>query len=299
MRKTYMHMIQSMTGYGKATAELPDKKINVEIKSLNSKALDLSTRIAPLYREKEMEIRNEISKYLERGKVDFSLWIEKKESADSATPINQVLVEGYYNQILSISENLSIPVPSDWFQTLLRMPDIMSKTDIQELSDEEWAFVHDTVIKAVQQLVDFRKQEGLALEKKFREKIANITQLLSMVEPYEKERVEKIKERITDALQKTISVDYDKNRLEQELIYYIEKLDVNEEKQRLSNHLKYFISTLESGTGQGKKLGFIAQEMGREINTLGSKSNHAEMQKIVVQMKDELEQIKEQVLNVM
>ena len=292
-------MIQSMTGYGKATAELPDKKINVEIKSLNSKAMDLSTRIAPAYREKEIEIRNEISKVLERGKVDFSLWIEKKEGAESATPINQALVEGYYKQILAISENLNIPLPTDWFQTLLRMPDVMTKTEIQELTEEEWKAVHAAVAEAIGHLVDFRKQEGAALEKKFREKIANITSLLEKITPYEKERVEKVKERITDALEKTLSVDYDKNRLEQELIYYIEKLDVNEEKQRLSNHLKYFISTLESGNGQGKKLGFIAQEMGREINTLGSKSNHAEMQKIVVQMKDELEQIKEQVLNVM
>lgn len=292
-------MIQSMTGYGKATAELPDKKINVEIKSLNSKAMDLSTRIAPAYREKEIEIRNEISKVLERGKVDFSLWIEKKESAESATPINQVLVEGYYKQIHAISENLGIPVPTDWFQTLLRMPDVMSKTEIQELTEEEWEMVRATVLEAIGHLVDFRKQEGAALEKKFREKIANIALLLEKITPYEKERVEKVKERITDALEKTLNTDYDKNRLEQELIYYIEKLDVNEEKQRLTNHLKYFISTLESGNGQGKKLGFIAQEMGREINTLGSKSNHAEMQKIVVQMKDELEQIKEQVLNVM
>lgn len=292
-------MIQSMTGYGKATAELPDKKINVEIKSLNSKAMDLSTRIAPTYREKEIEIRNEISKVLERGKVDFSLWIEKKEGADSATPINQELLKGYYKQILSISENLNIPLPADWFQTLLRMPDVMSKTEIQELSEEEWATVHATVLEAVNHLVDFRKQEGMALEKKFREKISNISSLLEKITPYEKERVEKVKERIIEALEKTLSVEYDKNRLEQELIYYIEKLDVNEEKQRLTNHLKYFISTLESGCGQGKKLGFIAQEMGREINTLGSKSNHAEMQKIVVQMKDELEQIKEQVLNVM
>ncbi|WP_296185570.1 YicC/YloC family endoribonuclease [uncultured Bacteroides sp.] len=292
-------MIQSMTGYGKATAELPDKKINVEIKSLNSKAMDLSARIAPAYREKEMELRNEIARVLERGKVDFSLWVEKKECAEAATPINQVLVEGYYNQIKTISENLHIAVPTDWFQTLLRMPDVMTRTETQELSEEEWGIVYATVKEAVSHLVDFRKQEGAALEKKFREKIENIHRLLESVTPYEKERVDKVKERITDALEKTLSVDYDKNRLEQELIYYIEKLDINEEKQRLSNHLKYFISTLENGNGQGKKLGFIAQEMGREINTLGSKSNHAEMQKIVVQMKDELEQIKEQVLNVM
>lgn len=293
-------MIQSMTGYGKATAELPEKKINVEIKSLNSKAMDLSTRIAPAYREKEIEIRNEISKILERGKVDFSLWIEKKEGAD-ATPINKAILDNYYGQLDSICTELEIPrpAPQDWLQILLRLPDVLSKTEIQELSEEEWQTVHDTVLQAVNNLVDFRKQEGAALEQKFREKIANISMLLEQITPYEKERVEKVKERITDALEKTLSMDYDKNRLEQELIYYIEKLDVNEEKQRLDNHLKYFINTLESGNGQGKKLGFIAQEMGREINTLGSKSNHAEMQKIVVQMKDELEQIKEQVLNVM
>lgn len=292
-------MIQSMTGYGKATAELSDKKINVEIKSLNSKAMDLSTRIAPLYREKEMEIRNEISKVLERGKVDFSLWIEKKDADQLATPINQEVVESYYKRIKEISASAGIPEPADWFATLLRLPDVMTKNEAQELSDEEWAIVHAAVCEAINHLVDFRKQEGAALEKKFREKITNIAHLLETVSPYEKERVVKIKDRITDALEKTLSIDYDKNRLEQELIYYIEKLDVNEEKQRLANHLKYFISTLESGNGQGKKLGFIAQEMGREINTLGSKSNHAEMQKIVVQMKDELEQIKEQVLNVM
>lgn len=292
--------------YGKAytvakgTEPVSGREGYVEYK-FNSKAMDLSARIAPLYREKEMEIRNEISRKLERGKVDFSLWIEKKESAESATPINQTLVEGYYKQIRAISENLGIPVPdaTDWFATLLRMPDVMTKNETQELSEEEWAVVYSAVEKAVDALVDFRKQEGAALEKKFREKIANISHLLETIAPYEKERVAKVKERITDALEKTLSVDYDKNRLEQELIYYIEKLDVNEEKQRLGNHLKYFINTLETGTGQGKKLGFIAQEMGREINTLGSKSNHAEMQKIVVQMKDELEQIKEQVLNVM
>ena len=293
-------MIQSMTGYGKATAELPDKKINVEIKSLNSKAMDLSTRIAPAYREKEIEIRNEISKVLERGKVDFSLWIEKKEGAD-AIPVNKAILENYYLQLDSICNELGIPrpEPGDWLQVLLRMPDVMSKTEIQELSEEEWNTVHATVLEAVGHLVDFRKQEGAALEKKFREKIENIHSLLEKITPYEKERVEKVKERITDSREKTFYVDYDKSRREKELIYYIEKLDVNEEKQRLGNHLKYFISTMESGNGQGKKLGFIAQEMGREINTLGSKSNHAEMQKIVVHMKDELEQIKEQVLNVM
>ena len=291
-------MIQSMTGYGKATATFGEKKINVEIKSLNSKAMDLSTRIAPLYREKEMEIRTLITKTLERGKVDFSIWIEK-DAAETATPINAALVENYYQQIKQISDTCHIPVPEDWFATLLRMPDVLTRVDIQELSEEEWKAAYQAIEEALQHLVDFRKQEGAALEKKFTEKIDNIERLLQSIEPYEKERVAKIRERITDALEKTINVDYDKNRLEQELIYYIEKLDINEEKQRLSNHLKYFRETMAGGHGQGKKLGFIAQEMGREINTTGSKSNHAEMQNIVVQMKDELEQIKEQVLNVM
>ena len=245
-----------------------------------------------------MEIRNMISKSLERGKVDFSLWIEK-EAADTATPINAALLQNYYTQIKNISETCNIPLPSDWFATLLRMPDVLTKVDIQTLEDEEWEVAKGAVEEAINALVNFRKQEGAALEKKFNEKIDNIERLLASIEPFEKERVARIREKITDALEKTISVDYDKNRLEQELIYYIEKLDINEEKQRLTNHLKYFRETMAGGHGQGKKLGFIAQEMGREINTTGSKSNHAEMQNIVVQMKDELEQIKEQVLNVM
>ena len=289
-------MIQSMTGYGKATAAFGGKKIHVEIKSLNSKAMDLSTRIAPLYREKEMEIRNLIMKTLERGKVDFCLWIEK-DADEAATPINTALVQNYYEQIKTISETCNIPLPEDWFATLLRMPDVLTRVETQELEEEEWTVVRTVITEALTQLVDFRKQEGAALEKKFTEKIDNIERLLKPIEPYEKERIAKIRERITEALEKTLSVDYDKNRLEQELIYYIEKLDINEEKQRLANHLKYFRETMAGGHGQGKKLGFIAQEMGREINTTGSKSNHAEMQNIVVQMKDELEQIKEQVLN--
>lgn len=292
-------MILSMTGYGKATAELPDKKINVEIKSLNSKAMDLSVRIAPIYREKEMEIRKEVSEKLERGKVDLLLWIEKKDTAADATPINRNLITEYYRQINEISSSMNIPVPTDWFQTLLKMPDVLTTTETSELTDEEWNTVHQLVVETIDRLIDFRKQEGAALEKKFREKIDNITRLLGSIEPFEKERVEKIKSRIMESLQNNLNVDYDQNRFEQELIYYIEKLDISEEKQRLSNHLKYFITTIETGHGQGKKLGFISQEMGREINTLGSKSNQAEMQKIVVQMKDELEQIKEQVLNVM
>ncbi len=288
-----------MTGFGRAVAELADKKVNIEIRSLNSKALDLATRVAPLYREKEMEIRTEIAQALERGKVDFSLWIEQKEGASQATPINQELVASYYQRIKAISEATGIPEPADWFATLLRMPDVMTKTEVPELTEEEWETVHTAIKEAIQQLIDFRRQEGAALEVKFREKIANIRKLLQSVEPYEKERVNTIKERIQNSLEQNLKVDYDKNRFEQELIFYIEKLDISEEKQRLSNHLNYFIDTLEGKAGQGKKLGFIAQEMGREINTLGSKSNQAEMQNIVVQMKDELEQIKEQVLNAM
>ena len=291
-------MIQSMTGYGKVTAEFEGKKIHVEIKSLNSKALDLSTRIAPLYREKEMEIRNLIAGRLERGKVDFNLWVEK-DVVDSATPINMAVLESYYKQINSIAETTGIPLPDDWFATLLRLPDVMTKVEVQELSEEEWTVVSQAIHEAIDHLVAFRIQEGAALERKFTEKLDNITALLASIEVYETERVNRIRERIVEALEKTLSVDYDKNRLEQELIYYIEKLDINEEKQRLANHLRYFRQTMAEGHGQGKKLGFIAQEMGREINTTGSKSNHAEMQNIVVKMKDELEQIKEQVLNVM
>ena len=288
-----------MTGYGKTIVELSDKKVNIEIKSLNSKAMDLSTRVAPLYREKEMEIRNFIAQQVERGKVDFALWIEKKETTDVMVPINQSTMAAYYKRLTEIVEETGIPAPQDWFTTLLRMPDVMStKDEAVELTEEEWNAVFTGVKEAVQHLLDFRQQEGEALDKKFRANIARIGELLASVEPYEKDRVPKIKERILDALSK-LPVDYDKNRMEQELIYYIEKLDINEEKQRLSNHLAYFISTMEGKYGQGKKLGFIAQEMGREINTLGSKSNQAEMQRIVVQMKDELEQIKEQVLNVM
>lgn len=287
-----------MTGYGKSVVTFNEKKINVEIKSLNSKALDLSTRIAPLYREKEMEMRQMISKALIRGKVDFSIWIEKDAAVD-ATPVNGALVENYYHQIKDIAAKTGIPEPQDWFSVIMRMPDVMSKTEAEVLSDEEWAVARTGVEQALQALVEFRKQEGAALYNKFSEKLDNITALLASIEPYEKSRVEKIRGRIIEGLKSIPEIEYDKNRLEQELIYYIEKLDINEEKQRLANHLKYFRETMNDGIGQGKKLGFIAQEMGREINTTGSKSNQAEMQNIVVKMKDELEQIKEQVLNVL
>ncbi len=288
-------MIQSMTGYGKAIVTFQGKKINVEIKSLNSKQLDLSTRIAPLYREKEMEIRQMIAERVVRGKVDFAIWIEKDAVTDAAT-VNTALMDAYYQQLKAFADDHQMSA-ADWITTLARMPDVLSKTETEELTDSEWMAVRQGVIDAIQHLVDFRIQEGAALEKKFTEKVDNIERLMTSIEPYEKARVEKIRSRIVDGLKQIPGAEYDKNRLEQELIYYIEKLDISEEKQRLANHLKYFRETMADQPGQGKKLGFIAQEMGREINTTGSKSNQAEMQNIVVMMKDELEQIKEQVLN--
>lgn len=290
-------MIQSMTGFGKATAELLNKKITVEIKSLNSKQLDLSVRIPSIYKEHELNIRSLIAQRLERGKVDFAIYIEST-GKETTSQINQNILESYYKQIKDSSEKLGIEVPSDWFQVLLRLPDVL-KYEVQEADESEWKEVSETINKALDQLIDFRKQEGLMLKKLFEQKIENIGSLQSQIEEYEGERIEKVKTRITEALEKIENFDYDKNRFEQEMIYHIEKLDINEEKSRLTNHLKYFIETINSGTGQGKKLGFITQEIGREINTMGSKSNHAQMQQIVVQMKDELEQIKEQVLNVL
>lgn len=286
-----------MTGYGKAEIHFNGKKIHAEIKSLNSKNLDLSARIAPIYREKEMEVRKFIAAQLERGKVDFNLWVEK-DQASSFLPINQEAVKDYTRQIRAISESNNIPFPEQGiWEVLLKLPETMQPNVVEDLTEEEWNAASQAVAEAVGHLVEFRTQEGLALQKKFSEKIDNIERLLGEIEPFEKSRVEKIRQRLTERLEELKGVDYDKNRLEQELIYYIEKLDISEEKQRLANHLKYFRETMETSHGQGKKLGFIAQEMGREINTTGSKSNQAEMQNIVVKMKDELEQIKEQVLN--
>lgn len=292
-------MIQSMTGYGKADVHYNGKKIHVEVKSLNSKSMDLSTRIAPLYREKEMELRQLLSKSLERGKVDFTLWVEKDETSAAGT-INVEVVANYVGQIRQICKAQSLPEPENVWEVVLRMPEAVQVNTAEELTDEEWQVVLSAVNEAIAGLVAFRKQEGEALYKKFTEKVDNIERLLGEIEPYETGRVDKIRQRLLERLQELKGVDYDKNRLEQELIYYIEKLDISEEKQRLTNHLRYFRETMqESERGLGKKLGFIAQEMGREINTTGSKSNQAEMQNIVVKMKDELEQIKEQVLNVM
>lgn len=287
-----------MTGYGKADILYNGKKIHAEIKSLNSKSLDLNMRIAPIYREKEMDIRKRIAQELERGKVDFTLWVEKDETLAGGT-INPAAVNNYLKQIHTISQDLGIEMPTNLWETLLRLPEVTQTTQVEELTDEEWAMASQAVDNAIAHLTDFRRQEGEALCKKFLEKVDNIEQRLGEIEVYESTRVQKIRQRLEDRLLELTGVDYDKNRLEQELIYYIEKLDISEEKQRLANHLNYFRETLVGKAGQGKKLGFIAQEMGREINTTGSKSNQAEMQNIVVKMKDELEQIKEQVLNVL
>ena len=287
-----------MTGYGKSETVVGGKKIHAEIKSLNSKSLDLSTRIAPLYREKEMEIRRLIAQHLERGKVDFTLWVEKV--ADQSAPsINEEVVAGYVDQMKRISEAQGIgmpPMEGLWY-VIVRLPDVTLSQTVEELTDEEWTAVRAVVEESIAHLVEFRKQEGEALFRKFSEKVDNIERLLSEIEPFETSRVARIRMRLEERLAELKGVDFDKNRLEQELIYYIEKLDISEEKQRLTNHLRYFRETMANGHAQGKKLGFIAQEMGRETNTTGSKSNQAEMQNIVVKMKDELEQIKEQVLN--
>ena len=287
-----------MTGYGKAVAVFQDKKICVEIRSLNGKAMDLSARVAPQFRSHEMEVRTLVTTMLERGKVDVSIWVEQGEKAEMPA-INVAAMQGYIEQMTAASESLGIKLPENIFEVVLRMPEVIARKEVYEATDDEWSIVLECLNKAIEELLEFRRQEGVALAGKFQEKIANISSLLASVEPFEKERVEKIRLRIKDTLEKFLNVEYDNNRFEQELIFYIEKLDINEEKQRLANHLEYFVATINDERGQGKKLGFIAQEMGREINTLGSKSNHAEMQNVVVKMKDELEQIKEQVLNVM
>lgn len=291
-------MILSMTGYGKASCEYNNKKITVEIKSLNSKQIDVSTRIALLYREKDIEIRNLITQRLERGKVDFALYIEDAGS-QVVNHINQTVIENYYHQITETAEKLNVPIPENWMEVLLRLPDVL-KSESTSVEDDEWDFIVKTINEAIEQLIEFRVQEGKALEAMFVSKIERLSSLLNEVDQYEGERIAKIKARLEENLQAMEDkVTIDRNRLEQELIFYIEKLDVNEEKLRLNNHLNYFLETMRHESTAGKKLGFIAQEMGREINTLGSKSNHSEMQIVVVQMKDELEQIKEQILNVL
>ena len=286
-----------MTGYGKAGCEIQGKRITIELKSVNSKQLDISTRIPSAFRDREMEIRGELLKRLERGKVDFALYYENT-AKENAPQLNLPIFESFLSQLTEVSLELGIAAPADPWPLLLRLPEAL-KTEAQEVDDESWEVVKAGVSAAIDNFIDFRLQEGKMLEGVFLEKIGKIESLLTEVEIYEPERVERVKSRIMESLSKIEGYDYDKNRFEQELIFYIEKLDINEEKSRLANHLKYFRETMDEAHGQGKKLGFIAQEIGREVNTMGSKSNHSGMQQLVVCMKDELEQIKEQVLNVL
>ncbi len=294
-------MIQSMTGFGRGCVSSSSKKITVELKSLNSKQFDISIRIPSFFREYEIETRNYVAKALERGKVDLSVNVESIATEATAS-VNIPLLAVYKKQLEKLGESLSLPRPADWYSILMRMPDSM-KTETVTAGEEDRKALAEAAQLAVANLQEFRKQEGRKLYGFFVEKIEAIGYLLEQIEPFEAERVPRIKARLEEQLARLTSVEFDAGRLEQEMIFYIEKLDVNEEKIRLRAHLNYFMETLGAeeypAEGQGKKLGFIAQEMGREINTLGSKSSHAEMQKIVVRMKDHLEQIKEQVLNVL
>jgi len=289
-------MILSMTGYGRAEIEFYNKKISVEIKSLNSKQFDVSMRIPSIYRDKEVDIRAKLLQIIERGKVDFTILIDSSEKP-LMSKINRNMVETYRDDIREIAKALDINEPSDWFSVLIRLPEII-KTETTELGEKEWEVVKRTIDSALKAFVEFRIQEGEMLEKVFTEKIKNIGILSKEIETFESERIEKIKSRMRESFRK-IEINCDENRFEQEVIYYIERLDISEEKARLKNHLDYFTETMINEKNQGRKLGFIVQEIGREVNTLGSKSNHSGMQKIVVQMKDELEQVKEQILNVL
>ena len=286
-------MIQSMTGFGKASLQLPTKKITVEIKSLNSKGLDLNTRMPSVYREMELGLRNLLSQKLERGKIDFSLFIEIT-GEETTSKINVPIVKGYINQMKAVIPNAD---ETELMKMAVRMPDAL-KTERDEIDENEWKEIQTVVDEAIHNICQFRKDEGVALEKEFLHRIANIMTLMNNAVEYDVERVETVKTRLRTALDE-LQVDVDENRFEQELIFYLEKYDITEEKVRLENHLNYFIETLAGTEANGRKLGFITQEMGREINTMGSKSNHSEMQKLVVMMKDELEKIKEQVLNVL
>ncbi|NLN32527.1 MAG: YicC family protein [Flavobacteriaceae bacterium] len=282
-----------MTGYGKAVAECSDKKITIEIRSLNSKSIDLNTRLPFLYKEKELDIRKVLSEKLQRGKVDFT--VNTEATADNkAQQINPEIIKAYINEFKAIVPEATDP---ELLAIVMRLPDVMAFT-CKELDEEEWNIFLKVLYEAIDNLNEFRIAEGKVLEQDFIQRINKIKELLVQVEPFEKERIQTLKDRFTKNLEE-LSTEYDPNRFEQELIYYLEKLDITEEKVRLKNHCEYFLESLNSNESEGKKLGFICQEIGREINTLGSKSNHSEMQKIVVQMKDELEKVKEQVLNIL
>lgn len=286
-------MIQSMTGFGKASLQLPTKKITVEIKSLNSKGLDLNTRIPLNYREMELGIRNKIAAQLERGKVDFSVFVEIT-GEETTSKINAPIIKGYINQMKAVLPNAD---ETELMKMAVRMPDAL-KTEREDVDENEWKQLEKTINEAISNIQNFRKDEGISLEKEFLLRIGNILSYMKEAVNYDQERIETIKNRLRNSLE-DLKIEIDENRFEQELIFYLEKYDITEEKVRLENHLNYFIETLAGNEANGRKLGFIAQEMGREINTMGSKSNHSEMQKLVVMMKDELEKIKEQVLNVL
>ena len=286
-------MIQSMTGFGKATLQLPTKKITIEVKSLNSKGLDLNVRMPSLYREMELGLRNLIASKLERGKIDFSIYIEST-AEQTSTRVNVPIVKAYINQLREVYADAD---ETELMKMAVRMPDTM-KVEREEIDESEWATIQNVIEEALQNILNFRKDEGESLEKEFQLRIGNIRQFMNEALALDPERVQAIKDRLQTAIAE-LQVNVDENSFEQELIYYLEKLDITEEKVRLTNHLDYFLDTIKGTEANGRKLGFITQEMGREINTMGSKSNHAQMQKLVVQMKDELEKIKEQVLNVL
>ena len=286
-------MIQSMTGFGKATLQLPTKKITVEIKSLNSKGLDLNTRMPSVFREMELGLRNQLSARLERGKIDFSLYVEIT-GEETSSKINVPIVRGYINQMKAVIPNAD---ETELMKMAVRMPDAL-KTERDEIDENDWKRIQTVIDEALENIAQFRKDEGVSLEREFLHRIANIMTLMNSAVSYDAERVETVKTRLRTALDE-LKENVDESRFEQELIFYLEKYDITEEKVRLENHLNYFIETIAGTEANGRKLGFITQEMGREINTMGSKSNHTEMQKLVVMMKDELEKIKEQVLNVL
>jgi uncharacterized protein (TIGR00255 family) len=292
-------MILSMTGFGKAVTIFEGNKITFEVKSLNSKQIDITLKIPSNYKDKELELRSLLVNNVIRGKVEVTLTIEDSR-LNGKTVINEAAIKGYYNKVCQIAAQAGMPEPKDPYQWLFRIPDVLSSESVQ-INENEWNIVKKTITEALTKFRDYRQNEGKVLETFLREKIANISNLLPEIEKYEDERIEKIKKHLTeDLLLIQNKIGLDKNRLEQEMIFYIEKFDVSEEKSRLACHLDYFLQTIDpKEDNSGKKLGFIAQEIGREINTLGSKSNHSQMQKIVVMMKDELEQIKEQVLNVL
>jgi len=288
-----------MTGFGKATFESSERKITVEIKSLNSKQSDVSVRLPQHYKEKELILRNEINQVLNRGKIDVNIWFNGNET-DKSMQFNEALIKDYYIQLEKISTSIGRKLEDEQVLSLiLRLPDVF-KTDVKDIEEAEWLAVLETTKQALAEVDKFRIQEGVMLEKDFIYRIEKIAELLKSIEPYESERISKIRERINQNLIDNIDkASIDQNRFEQEIIFYLEKFDITEEKVRLGHHCTYFLDTMKNEEMAGRKLGFITQEIGREINTIGSKANHTQIQKIVVQMKDELEKIKEQLLNIL